>query len=206
MLFDILVVVSLLVTLLLLRRLVNVYPSLIACLWRAKECFNLESSVKLARDRDIITLAMVIPFCLAAFRFRLYDPGFFQGLSDNSVMGLYFVVFLAYVLMRYAVMLLFTPRRLPQKTTNVANKASNTFFSVLTLLLLAMGGILDLLNVDGSVLRNAMLWVSGAIYAVFLIRKTQIFASSCSIFASFLYLCALEMIPTGFLVVSAVIF
>lgn len=52
MLFDILVVVSLLVTLLLLRRLVNVYPSLIACLWRAKECFNLESSDILCARAD----------------------------------------------------------------------------------------------------------------------------------------------------------
>ena len=79
MLFDILALISFLMVLLLLRRLVNVYPSLLACLIRGKESINLEASVKLSRDRDRITYAMIVPFCLVACRYRLYEPSFLEG-------------------------------------------------------------------------------------------------------------------------------
>ena len=62
MLFKLLVLFSFLIVLLLLRRLVNILPSLLACLMRGKESLNLEASVKLSRDRDALALAMIIPF------------------------------------------------------------------------------------------------------------------------------------------------
>lgn len=206
MLFNALVVFSLLSMLLLLRRLVNVFPSLMACLWRGKEVFNLEASVKLARDRNMIALAMVFPFCLTAFRFRLYDPTFLQGHSENTVLGLYFAVFAVYVLFRVIVVWMFRPERMPAKTFDAAGKAAFTFFIILTLVLLSMGGIMSFVKVSPEIIRSAMLWVSAVIYALCLLRKLQIFMSSCSVFAGFLYLCALELIPTGILVVSALIF
>ena len=189
MLFDSLALFSALVVLLLLRRLVNVFPSVMACLWRGKECFNLESSVKLAHDRDVVALAMMIPFCLTA-----------------ALLGMYFAVLAGYVLLRVAVFAVFRPKVLPSKTLAAALKVAWTFFIFLTLLLLAMGGIMSRLGVAYSVIRSAMLWVSAAVYALFLLRKLQIFNSSCSVFAGFLYLCALEMIPTGILIVSAIVF
>ena len=206
MLFDTLAFFSLFIVLLLLKRLVNVYPSLLACLLRSKECFNLEASVKLARDRNIITLAMIVPFCLVTFRFGLYGPRFLNGVESDTELGVYISVFAAYAALRYAALLLFRPRRVPQKIYDTANKAAFSFFNVLTLTLLAIGGIMDLLNADEMSVCNVMLWVSGGIYLLFLLRKAQIFNTSCSIFASFLYLCALEIMPTGILVVSAVIF
>lgn len=206
MLFDALAIFSLIVVLLLLKRLVNVYPSMVACLWRGKECFNLESSVKLALDRDMVALAMVVPFCLLACRFRLYSPAFLDGFAGDALLGMYFAVFAAYILIRIVASYLFRPRRFPLKTMTAATKVSFTFFIILTLLLLATGGVMDVLDVEDTVIKNAMLWISGAIYLLSLLRKTQIFASSCSVFAAFLYLCALEMIPTGILIVSAIVF
>ena len=206
MLFDALAVFSFLIVLLLLKRLVNIYPSLMASLIRSKELINLEASVKLARDRDMLALAMVMPFCLVAFRFRLYSPGFLERFTDNQALGFYFLFFAAYLMMRLLSSWLFRPQKMPKKTYAVGNRASYSFFIVLTLVLLAMGGVLELLKVDESVVRSAMLWVSAIIYIIFLLRKTQIFATSCSIFTAFLYLCALEMIPTGILIVPAIIF
>jgi hypothetical protein len=97
-------------------------------------------------------------------------------------------------------------KKINQKTYRSACKSSHTFFIILTLLLMAMGGIMSFVNVAPMDIKNAMLWVSAAIYAVFLLRKTQIFTSSCSFFSGFLYLCALEILPTGALVASALIF
>jgi hypothetical protein len=206
MLFKLLVLCSFLIVLLQLRRLVNILPSLLACLIRGKESLNLEASVKLSRDRDALALAMIIPFCLATFRYRLYFPGFFEGLSDDAALGLTFAVFFAYLLLRIAVSALFRPQKIQKKTYAAASKASFSFFIIYALLLLAMGAAFSLTDIFEADARNAMLWVSAFIYMLFLIRKTQIFSTSCSVFIAFLYLCGLEMIPTGILVVSAIIF
>lgn len=206
MLFKLLVLFSFLIVLLLLRRLVNIMPSLMACMIRGKESLNLEASVKLSLDRDALALAMIIPFCLVAFRYRLYSPGFIEEMADVSLLGIYFGVFVVYLFLRFLMTWLFRPQKLPKKTYVAADKASRSFFIVYTLLLLAMGGIFGLADVQDSVSRDAMLWVSAFMYLLFLLRKTQIFSTSCSVFAGFLYLCALEMIPTGILVVSAIIF
>lgn len=206
MLFDLLALFAFLVVLLLLRRLLNIFPSLLACLIRGKESLNLEASVKLSRDRDALALAMIVPFCLVAFRYCLYSPAILEGFSGNALLGIYFAVFFVYVLLRKLASWLFRPRRMQQKVYAAAVKASSSFFIIGTLLLLATGGVLDLFNVPEADVRSAMLWVSALIYAVFLLRKIQIFSTSCSVFVAFLYLCALEMIPTGILVVSAIIF
>lgn len=206
MLFKLLVLFSFLIVLLLLRRLVNIMPSLMACMIRGKESLNLEASVKLSLDRDALALAMIIPFCLVAFRYGLYSPGFIEEMTDVSLLGIYFGVFVVYLFLRFLMTWLFRPQKLPKKTYVAADKASRSFFIVYTLLLLAMGGIFGLADVQDAVSRDAMLWVSAFMYLLFLLRKTQIFSTSCSVFAGFLYLCALEMIPTGILVVSAIIF
>ena len=63
----------------------------------------------------------------------------------------------------------------------------------------------ELRRVEEVTVKSAILWLSAGIYGLFLIRKIQIFTSNCSVFTAFLYLCALEIIPTGTLVVSAII-
>ena len=206
MLFKLLVLFSFLIVLLLLRRLVNILPSLLACLIRGKESLNLEASVKLSRDRDMLSLAMIVPFCLTACRYKLYSPRFMDGFSQESYLGLCFGVFLTYFLMRVVMTWLFQPKKMQKKIYVAADKASYSFFIIYTLVLLALGEILGMTDMPDGDIRSAMLWVSASIYALFLIRKTQIFSTSCSIFVAFLYLCALEMIPTGILVVSAIIF
>ena len=206
MLFNLLVLFSFLIVLLLLRRLVNILPSLLACIIRGKENLNLEASVKLSRDRDLLALAMIVPFCLVSVRYKLYYPGFLYGMSSESLLGIYFGIFFAYTFLRVALMWLFRPKRMPMKIYSASHKASYSFFIIYTLVLLAIGAVMGVLDSSDAEIKNAMLWVSVSIYALFLIRKTQIFSTSCSIFMAFLYLCALEILPTGILVVSAMIF
>ncbi len=205
MLFNILALISTLIIITLLRRLVNIFPSLIACMIRWKENVNLEASVKNSYDRSVIALAMIIPFCLTAERFRLYDPAFMDGMEENLRIGIIFGVFAAYCLVRVLVQMIVATRKVRKKTFSVAVKASYTFFTTLALTLAALGGILTFIDLDIEIIRSAMLWISAFIYALLLLRKLQIFASGFSIFASFLYLCALEIIPTGLLIVSALI-
>ena len=206
MLFKTLALLSLLIALLLLKTMVGVFPSLIACLTRWKESVNLDASVQLSRNRDITALALVIPFCLTVTRFRLYDPHFMVGLNDNGRLGVTIGILIGWMLLRTFLEHLLRPRKGNPKAYGTARKAAYTYLCILTLLLMLTGGIMAFVDAAPETIKTAMLWISATIYAVLLLRKTQILISSYSFFASFLYLCALEIIPTGALVASAIIF
>ena len=205
MLKDILTSISVLTAMFLLRSIVSIFPSLAACMARSKECFNLESSVKLSRDRDMLAWAMILPFCLVTYSFDLFGTGFMNGWNEDIRLAVIVGMFALYILFRDIVFRLFRPQRIPKKTYMTAGNAAHTFFVILTLALLSAGGIMTVTNADEQVTTTAMLWISAAIYLVFIFRKLEIFTSSCSLFTAFLYLCALEIIPTGTLVISAII-
>ena len=206
MLFKTLALISLLIALLLLKTMVGVFPSLIACLTRWKESVNLEASVKHSLDRDMLAIAMILPFCLVTDRFGLYAPDFMSSIDPSIRLALTIGVFTGYILIRTLISKMVRPHKMQPKTYRTAERASFTFFIVLTIILLAMGGVMSFIEMEETVIRTAMLCVSALIYALFMLRKLQIFASGCSFFAAFLYLCALEFLPTGALVASAIIF
>ena len=206
MLFDILALISILVCILLLRRLTNIFPALMACTIRWKESINLEASVKQSIDRDALAAGMVIPFCLVAEKFSLYSPGFTEGMKPDLHLTVLTGIFIFYCLFRNALFRMMRSPKISPKVYQTAGKAPLTFFIILTLLLVLMGGVLDFSGADPVGIRGAMLCVSAFIYGLLLLRKFQIFVSGCSFFTAFLYLCALEFFPTGVLVASAIIF
>ena len=206
MLFNILAIISLVIVLMTLRRLVGVFPSLMACLIRWKESVNLEDSVQLSIDRNILALALFIPFCLTAWRFDLYVPAFADGLDETAGLGVIIGIVLLFASVRKTLEFFLRPKKNNGKAYQAACRASRTFFSLLTLALLAMGSVMTFVDVPAETITSAMLWVSAAIYLIFIIRKTQILMSSASFFAAFLYLCALEIIPTGAIIASAIVF
>ena len=206
MLFNILALISLLIILMMLRMLVEVFPSLMACLIRWKESVNLEASVQLRRARNLLAFSMFIPFCLAVWRFGLYQPDFMNGHTEAAGLGMTIGITLTAVLLRKALEFILRPKKSNSKTYKTACSASRTFFSILTLILLAMGGILTFIGTAEGSISSAMLWVSAVIYLIFILRKFQILISSASFFAAFLYLCALEFIPTGAIIASAIVF
>ena len=206
MLFNILALISLLIILMMLQMLVEVFPSLMACLIRSKESINLEASVQLSRARNLLALSLFIPFCLTVWRFGLYSPAFMKGHADAAGLGMTIGVILLYALFRKTLEFFLHPKKSNGKTYWTACKASRTFFSLLTLTLLAMGGIMTFAEVPTESITSAMLWVSASIYLIFILRKFQILMSSASFFAAFLYLCALEIIPTGAIIASAIVF
>ena len=206
MLADILALISFFIILILLESLVEISPSLMACMVRWKESVNLDASVQLGRSRDIIALAMMLPFCLIVSRYNLYSMTWMNGININGRTGIVIGLFVFYVLLRKFIEHVSRPKKANGKTYRTACKASHTFFSILTLILLCMAGVMSFIDANTIVIKNAMLWVSATIYLLYIVRKYQIFVSSCSFFSGFLYLCALEFIPTGAMVASAIIF
>lgn len=205
MLFDILAIISTVAVIILMRRLLNIYPSLLACIIRWKESINLEASVKHSLDRNMFAVAMIIPFCLIVYRFGIYSPAFMEGINETFSLLIIIGIFGAYFALRRAMIRIMRPKKMNPKTYKAAICCAYTFFIILTLTLFFVGGIMALLKTDPIVTRTAIIWLSAIIYSIYIFRKTQIFTSSCSIFRGFLYLCGLEIFPTGVLVASALI-
>ena len=160
MLFKTLALLSLLIALLLLKTMVGVFPSLIACLTRWKESVNLDASVQLSRNRDITALALVIPFCLTVTRFRLYDPHFMVGLNDNGRLAVTIGILIGWMLLRTFLEHLLRPRKGNPKAYGTARKAAYTYLCILTLLLMLTGGIMAFVDAAPETIKTAMLWIS----------------------------------------------
>ena len=206
MLFNILALISFFIILLTLNTLTGVFPSLIACIIRWKESVNLDASVQLSRSRDVMAATLIIPFCLVTYKHHVCSPAWIEDLNMNAGLAATVGVFAVFILFRTLLEYWMRPTKMSPKTYKTACKASYTFFSILTLIALATGGIMTFADANPEAIKNAIICISATIYAVFLVRKFQIFMSSCSFFTAFLYLCALEIFPTGLLVVSASVF
>ena len=206
MIFDALALISLIAVITMLKRLVGIFPSIMTCMVRWKENVSLLHSLKTRTDRNLFAFAMLVPFVLTAYRYRMFFPDFMHGLNGDLRLGITFGVFIAYLIARLACVHMFKMRKTTNSVYYTAVDSAKTYFIVLTLLLMATGGISSLTDAPIEHARTAMFWISGAMYTVFLVRKSQIFHSSCSLFVTFLYLCALEILPTGVLIASAVIF
>ena len=206
-LFTILCIASLMAVIVMLKRFVNIFPSLMACLIRWKEAINLEASVKLTRDRNITAGVMIMPFCLTASFFNLYSPSYMDSLEDNLRLLVVIGVFAAYLLLRRMLdWMMASYNAVPRKNYGTACRSSYNFFILTSLVMLALGGILEFIGVNPDVTRQVLIWLLGGSYILSIVRKTQIFASYCSLLQAFLYLCALEIAPTGILIASGIVF
>ena len=124
MLFNILALISVLICLSLLKRFAAIFPSLMACIIRWKESVNLESSVKHSLDRDMLAIAMVLPFCLVADRFGLYAPAFMSGIDPSIRLALTIGIFIGYILIRTLISKMVRPHKMEPKTYRTAERAS----------------------------------------------------------------------------------
>ena len=186
---DILAAASILVVILLLNKIINVFPALIACAMRWKESINLEERVKQSRDRTLIAFSMIVPFSLVVVQFSLYSPRFMSGLNPDLRIAAFIGIFIIYLVLKTLCAFASHPKKGPAKTYRSACMSFATFFILLVFALLIAGGFAGFLEMD-----------------IYLVRLLQIFASSYSFFTAFLYLCTVELIPTGLFISTACVF
>jgi hypothetical protein len=204
MLLSILVTVFVVLALLELRNILHVLPFLWDSVFRARGSVALENNVRVARERNQLVMILIIPAILFMYRYRLYDARFLHSLEGNWRLVAVAGVFLAYLLLRFLLFLALKPRR---RTDNfrMAHRAGFTFFILLMLPALAGVTILYFFRANDFIIRTFLYALTAFIYWLFLVRKAQILTLSCNPLLTFLYLCGLEILPTGALVVSAVL-
>ena len=199
---SILVLVFVVLMILLLPTFMQLAPYIGDSFLRARGSSALENSVKVSRDRNTVALVMLLPALLLTFRYRLYNPDFLAQDAGDRRLWLIAASFGVYFILRLVIYLVLKPRR-RYENFQVAHHASYTFFILMVLLMLATAGILFLFKLPDQPIRTVLYLEIAGIYLVFLIRRTQILSLSCNHFRTFLYLCALELIPTAALIISA---
>lgn len=182
--------------------LYRIFPHVFKCLSRWRWNFTIEASLQLARTRDTIFLLSIVPFCLVVSRYRLFDPDCFGRIPEAwrtlAVIGTAFLYHLVRSLIYFAAQ----TRVSAVATFQTARRSERNYFILLTFFLLLTAGVLFAFRASETGIQGALFGVLGVIYALFIWRKAEILLSSCNPLSTFLYLCALEFLPTGMLVAA----
>ena len=198
---EVMMVTFILLALLLMGNFMSIIPHLADSILRARGSTALEGSVRVSRDRNIIALVFVIPAIVIMYRYCLYYPDFVKGMAPNARLWTTTGVFVGYLLLRHLLFLWLKPRR--SDAYSMSHRAGYSFFILLSLVLFLTLGILMLFNAGDATVRGFILVEVILFYAVYFFRRGQILLTNCNPFATFLYLCALEILPTGLFVASA---
>ena len=201
---DTIIALMAVIFILYIRNAVSILPMIAGCLLRWKECLNLENSMKLSHDRNIFAIYMTVPFCLAISCYRLYDPEFLSHVQGLAYTGCIFGVFAGYLMARTVPYILVRKPKGGEKTFKFARRVSWSYFCIMAAAVLATAGICSFSKVSMETSRTVLYYVILSLYLLSVFRKFQIFNNSCSFLTSFLYLCALEILPAGILVLPAV--
>lgn len=187
-------------------KFVKLLPELIGSLFSNSVAIRVEDKCRMSRARNQLFILSILPLCILFQVSGIYAPHWISTLEAPfdllSVCG----VFLAYCLLRTLMR-----RALPVPRIRSLAYASfcglpKTFAILLLALLFPAVLVLDLAGCPEDVAKYVICGLVVFLYAVFLIRRFKIFASEGFFLQAISYLCALEIVPTTLLTVSAVVF
>lgn len=200
-----LISLCLILALLYMRKFMTILPYLAGGISWWKKFAEMESNMRLGRDRNALALPAVVILCICASRLDLISPSFADGLpawlKTLAVSG----TFLAFVLVRMTIAALMPRRRFGDGALSavigVSFNCEIIFSAVLMALLVPVSASMDYLPAARAValIAAALLWLLS------LVRKYQIISPGCGQFQAILYLCAVEMISMAMLVASAIV-
>ena len=203
-LFTILAVAFVLASFLFLPRLVSLAPLLFDSLFRARGSVSLENSVRYSNDRRLLATILLLPGSLLIYRYRLWDADFVQGMSEGWRLVVIIGVFTVFFLFRLLMYALCKPRR-QLDFYRLSRRTAYTYFILLAVIALFTAGLLALIGCNDLLIKKVLLLETAFVYLVFFLRRAQILALSCNPLRTFLYLCALEILPVAALVVSTIL-
>lgn len=197
---KVVVIFVLIIFLISLADLFTVFPHLLKCISRWKANLELEHSVSLARTRNNVALVTALVLCLVADRWGLVSSSVRQGLRPEWQLAFTALLVGGYVLLRR---LLYMISKFRSRNNEYASCLRNSMYNyqiLLSLSMLVSSLALSAFRVPSAAIRVVLLVLAALFAALYLIRSSQIFAFRCNSFATFLYLCALEILPLGILV------
>ena len=202
---SLLVVLCVIAVILLLKNILHALPEVVLSMGRVRGSQDIEGSLRLSRDRNLTTLILIVPFTMLLSRFRIYDPGWMADFTPELHLLWTFLCFVGYLILRWILAVWLRPRRMDGDVYTMARRFAWSAFILLTLILLAMTGILLLCGAGDQAVKWHLIDIMIVVFCVYCLRKLQIFNLSCAPFTSFLYLCALEFVPLAVWIASATV-
>ena len=201
----VLVVAMLAAALLVLRDYLRLWPLLAGCMVRSRGNIEIEHSLGMARSRGRCALVGLGILCLLADRYGLYPAAFLAGIAPGIRAAALLGVAVAYLLLRGILAGIFRRKKLDAEARAAASRALwNYFLAVLPLMLLSAAAFW-LFGV-GDAAAKWTLWTELFVVLTFtLIREGQILRGKYFVLQTFLYLCALELIPLATLTIVAAV-
>jgi len=205
--FSAFLVVFLVLTVVSLRDIIRLIPLLAQCLTRKSACLHMEHSVKNSYDRNFMAFVMLLPFCLAVDRFDLYRPRFLESIPHGWMALVALGFALLYVLVRFLMAsMVGMPHRAGFDNWRAVRRTSLTYFIFFVFIAFSSIGTMTLFQVCDETVRQVVYWEMAGIYLLSFLRSAQFLRENCSVLGTFLYLCALELIPAGALVASVIFY
>ncbi len=196
------VVLVLVLLLLELLDIIRLFPALLRCIPLWKGNLELEHSVNQARTRNTVALVTALAFCILADRFALLDPSWRAAVPPGWQLAVTVGLFAAAALLR-GLLYLASPFR--SRTSEFSCTVRHTlynYFIVYAVLAIFSGLLLAAFKVPDGAVRAVLLAEAAVFYLLSLTRAGQILRSRYGLFATILYLCALEILPVGILLLT----
>lgn len=196
----ILAVVAIILLLINLPDLFRLIPHLLYSYDRPRGAADLEHSLGLARTRNYTALCYALPFCLIADRYSLMQPRWLSALPAEWHAPATLGLFVAFLLLRALAYFLWRPHRLRGEQYATLQHIPYNIFILLVAVMLVTVSLLMVFRSPDATVRTVLLWEIAVFYVFSQIRSSQFLAASGMGFATFLYLCALELLPAASLV------
>lgn len=178
-------------------------PHILRCLTRPREHVHIQHNMSLVYTRNYVALTLALPFCLMSDRYLLYTPSFAGFVPAGWSVAVPAVAILAYLLLRRLLFALVRPPRFSSELEQAYHFALyNLFIALVSLMLLTLAALLPF-GLPDMTMHSVLLAEIGFAFALTLLHTAQILSLHCSALGTILYLCALELIPAGLLLYSA---
>jgi len=177
-------------------------PHLFRCLPYWKGNMELEHSVSVSRTRNTVAIVVAVLFCVAADAFSVFNPSWRAMVPPEYGLLLTMAIFAGFVVLR-GLFYLISPLR--SRTAEFACTVRHTFFNyfiLFALLAVLTSVLMAAFGVGVRAGRIVLIAEAAVVYLFDILRTSQILSSRYGVFATFLYLCALEFLPAGILIVT----
>lgn len=206
--FQIMVLLSCGAIILSLTSVLDTLPMCLGCLVSWKECVHFYDYASNRRKCTFAARVLSIPLIFILSRFHLHPLTSFYGTSPLIMVLTTAGILLSYAILRYAAILLaglVCRNGNSEQALEIAFYASGPFLMMAVLLMFATAFVCSLTGVDVLIVQNCLYGEAAFFYLLFLLRKAEILMSYRGFFTGFLYLCTLEIAPTGLLFLSAIL-
>lgn len=201
----ILIVISTISLLLVLPTIIRLFPLLWGGIFRLKPASRIFENVHLSRDRNLLALLCIVPFCIAVAKLKLYRLEIMDSMSEGMASLLIIGVFFTWMLARLIFDTAIAPRNISDGW-KLSESIPLNFFIITTICLLVPAFAETILNLSENTLQTASYLIIGLLYLLMLLRRLEILSRKYHLFKAFLYLCGLEGLPSGLLITSTLIY